>query len=72
MASDLENLKTIRTNLIAYLVTESTSPKPSYSAPNGQSVSWSAHYAQIMAQVNELSAQIGRDEPIEIISEVVT
>lgn len=61
MASDADNLATIRSNILATLASESANPKPSYNI-NGQNVDWNGYRASLMQQlkgVNELMAQVG-------------
>ena len=68
MATDAENIVTIRSNLLAYLATESANPKPSYSI-DGQSVSWDQHRTSIMQQISELNELIAAaDGPWEVES----
>lgn len=58
MATYIENLTTARDNFAAKLAEISASPKPSYSAPNGQSVSWVEYYKFLQEQVDKLNSQI--------------
>lgn len=73
MATDAQNLQTMKSNLLAYLATESANPKPSYSAPNGQSVSWDSHRTSIMQQVKEIDQQLAAaGGPWEEVAEGIT
>ena len=53
MATDAENLATIRSNLISVMVTESAAPKPSYSI-DGQSVSWTEYRTSLLSQIKQI------------------
>ena len=69
MATDAENLATIRTNILTQLATMTANPQPNYSI-DGESVSWQSLYDSLSSQlekVNTLMASIGG--PFEIISE---
>lgn len=69
MATDLENLLTIRSNLLASLAEISVNPKPTYSI-NGQSVSHDQHRQSLLAEVKEINALITQaDGPYEVIHE---
>lgn len=67
MATDLENLQTIRTNLISALVTQSASPQPSYNI-DGQAMSWNEYRQSLLTQIGQLDALIGAEEPFEIVT----
>ncbi len=69
--SDLANLKTIRSNLISELATESANPKPSYNI-DGQQVDWSGYRASLVAELREINSQIVDTEPYEIHSRGTT
>ena len=57
MATDLENLTTIRSNLLTALATASASPKASYSI-DGQSVDYNGYYAALWGQLEQVNKQI--------------
>ena len=57
MASDADNIATIRSNLYAYLATESANPKPSYTI-DGQQVDWNQMRQAILAQIDSLNQQL--------------
>jgi hypothetical protein len=68
MASDLQNLLTQRSNLIAALTASSVNPQPSYNI-GGQSVSWNEFRAGINSQLQEINGLIAAAEgPWEIRS----
>lgn len=69
MATDLENLLTIRSNLLAALADISANPKPTYSI-NGQSVSHNEHRRSLLEEVKSINALIVQaDGPYEEIHE---
>lgn len=57
MATDLQNLTTIRSNLLSKLATISADPKPSYNI-DGQSVDYNAYYAALWGQLEQVNKQI--------------
>ena len=65
MATDLENLIAIRSNLLAALRTESANPKPSYTVGN-QSVDWNGYRAALLQQIEQINAQMAGVEPFEV------
>lgn len=68
MATDAQNIATIRSNLLTALATESANPKPSYSI-DGQSFDWNGYRAAIMKQIADLNALLAAAEgSYEVIS----
>jgi len=65
MATDAENIATIRSNILTALATESANPKPSYSI-NGQQVDWNGYRAALLKQLQDLPSLEG---PVELITE---
>lgn len=57
MATDAQNLITIRSNLLADMATESANPKATYSI-DGQSVSWNEWWNTMLESVQKLDALI--------------
>lgn len=55
MATDADQIATIRTNLLAALATESANPKPSYNV-DGQQVDWNGYRTAILGQIAALNA----------------
>ena len=55
MASDADQIATIRSNLLAALATESANPKPSYNV-DGQQVDWNGYRTAILAEIAQLNA----------------
>lgn len=69
MATDAENLATIKSNLLAQLATMSASPKPNYSI-NGQSVSWQSLYDSLWSQLEKINEQLASTAgPFEVRSD---
>ena len=60
MATNAENIATIKANLLTALATESASPKPSYSV-DGQSVDWNGYRASLLAQIASLNALLSTE-----------
>jgi len=54
MATDAEQIATIRSNLLAALATESANPKPSYNI-DGQQVDWNGYRNAILQQIMTLN-----------------
>ena len=55
MASDAENIATIKSNLLAKLATESANPKPTYNI-DGQQVDWNGYRTAILGQIAALNS----------------
>jgi hypothetical protein len=73
MATYLENLTTARDNFAAKLAEVSANPKPSYSAPNGQSFNWVEYMRFLQEQVDKLNAQLSaQGGPWEEVAEGIT
>lgn len=62
MATDLENLKTIRSNLIAALLADSADPQPTYSL-DGESISRQEWRKGVQEQIKEYTELIITEEP---------
>ncbi len=65
--SDLSNLTTIRSNIIATLATESEAPKPSYNV-DGEQMDWNGFRKSLMEQLRDINLQIQDTQPYEIHS----
>jgi hypothetical protein len=67
MATDAEQIATIRSNLLQALATESANPKPSYNI-DGQQVDWNGYRNAILQQIMTLNnlqaAAVGAFEEI--------
>jgi hypothetical protein len=62
--SDLEQLRTIRTNLLARLAEMTASPKPNYSL-DGESYDWADLFERYMRQLESINSQLAGQEPFE-------
>ena len=67
MATDAENLATIKSNYLAELAAESANPKPSYLI-DGQSVQWTAYRNSLLQKVAEIDKMIAATTPFEVAS----
>lgn len=67
MATNAENLATIKSNALATLATISADPKPSYSIGD-RTISWTEYQEMLMKQVAWCDAQANADSPAEVIS----
>lgn len=65
--SDLDQLRTIRTNLLARLAEMTTSPKPNYSL-DGESYAWADLFERYMRQLEAVNALLAGQEPFEFHS----
>lgn len=71
MATDAENLATIKSNALARLAELSASPKPSY-AIDGQSVSWNEYAQMLQEQIAWCDKQLAAETPCETITQGYT
>jgi hypothetical protein len=71
MPSDLEQLRTIRSQTLAILAEMTASPKPSYTL-DGQTVSWADYLAKLRATVDWCERKLAGCEPFEIHSRGTT
>lgn len=67
MATDAEQLATIKTQTLAVIVTITADPKPSY-AIDGQNVSWGDYLAKLQATVAWCDKQLAASAPFEVHS----
>lgn len=63
--ADIDDLKTIKTQVLALLKDITANPKPSYDI-DGQRVSWTAYQEMLFARLDGLNKQIAADEPFEV------
>jgi hypothetical protein len=71
MATDLEQIRTIRTQTLAIIAELTANPKPSYYI-DGQTVSWNAYLTNLQATVDWCERKLAGEEPFEIHSRGVT
>jgi len=69
MATDAENIATIKSNALARLAEITAAPKPSYSE-NGRSWSWNEYHKMLREQVDWANSQLAAQEPFEVITYV--
>lgn len=71
MATDLEQIATIKSQSLARIAEITASPKPSYDV-DGQKVQWSEYLKQLQDVVAWCDQQTAAGEPFEIVSVGVT
>ncbi len=71
MSSDLEQIRTIRSQTLAMMADLTADPKPTYYI-DGQSVSWNAYLARLQATVDWCEKKLAGEEPFEIRSQGTT
>jgi hypothetical protein len=64
MPTNLENLKTIRSQILQELADLTASRKPTYSV-DGQTFSWNDYRSRLLSDLREVDAQIAAEEPLE-------
>lgn len=69
MATDAENIATIRSAALAELAAGPS--KPSYSI-DGQSVSWTEYFEHLMRRIEWCDRMLAQTEPFEITSQGYT
>lgn len=67
MATDLENIATIKTNTLAKLAEISAVYKPTYSE-NGRQFGWTEYQKYLQDRVSWCDTQLGANDPFEIIT----
>ena len=73
MATDLNNLLTARSNILAALAASTLNPQPSYTISGGQSVDWNGYRTSLNAQLQTINEQIAAIEgPWEIAVRAMT
>ena len=71
MPTDLEQLQTIKSQLLARIVAVTAEAKPNYNI-DGQSVSWGTYLDQLWAKVEKIDQQINANEIYEEVSRGIT
>jgi hypothetical protein len=71
MATDLEQIQTIRTQTLAIIASLTANPKPTYYI-DGQMVSWNAYLKTLQATVDWCERKAAGEEPFEIHSRGTT
>ena len=67
MPTDLEQLRTIRSQALATIAQITADPKPSYTI-DGQSVSWNSHLRRLRQTVDWCDRMLAGEAPVEIRS----
>lgn len=68
MATDLENLRTIKSNLISRLAEVTASKKPSYNI-DGKNVNWTEYAAMLRQEIANVNELIALESPFEFKSQ---
>ena len=71
MATDLEQMRTIRTQTLAIIAELTANPKPTYYI-DGQTVSWNSYLTNLQATVDWCERKLAGEEPFEIHSRGIT
>jgi hypothetical protein len=71
MSSDLEQIRTIKSQTLAIIAELTANPKPTYYI-DGQTVSWNAYLARLQATVDWCDRKLAGEEPFEIRSQGIT
>jgi hypothetical protein len=71
MATDLEQIRTIRTQTLAIIAELTANPKPTYYI-DGQTVSWNSYLTNLQATVDWCERKLAGEEPFEIHSRGIT
>lgn len=71
MPSDLEQIRTIKSQTLAILAELTANPKPTYYV-DGQTVSWNDYLARLQATVDWCERKLAGEEPFEIRSQGMT
>ena len=71
MSSDLEQIRTIKSQTLAIIAELTANPKPTYYI-DGQTVSWNAYLARLQATVDWCERKLAGEEPFEIRSQGIT
>jgi len=71
MPSDLEQIRTIKSQTLAIIAELTANPKPTYYV-DGQTVSWNDYLARLQATVDWCERKLAGEEPFEIRSQGMT
>ena len=71
MPSDLEQIRTIKSQTLAIIAELTANPKPTYYI-DGQTVSWNAYLARLQATVDWCERKLAGEGPFEIRSQGIT
>ena len=71
MSSDLEQIRTIKSQTLAIIAELTVTPKPTYYI-DGQTVSWNDYLTNLQATVDWCERKLAGQEPFEIRSQGIT
>lgn len=71
MPSNLEQIRTIKSQTLVRIAELTAQPKPTYYL-DGQSVSWNEYLSRLQATVEWCDRQLAGQEPIEVHSQGIT
>ena len=71
MPTNLENLRTIRSQILTELASITAERKPTYSV-DGQTFSWNDYRSRLLTDLREVDRQIAAEEPAEFCSRAFT
>ncbi len=71
MPSDLEQIRTIKSQTLAIIAELTANPKPTYQI-DGQAVSWNDYLKNLQATVDWCERKLAGQEPFEIRSQGIT
>jgi hypothetical protein len=71
MASDLEQIQTIKSQTLAVIAQVTAAPKPTYEI-DGQSVSWNAYLRRLQLTVDWCDEKLAAYQPFEVQSRACT
>ncbi len=71
MPSDVEQIRTIKSQTLAIIAELTANPKPTYYI-DGQTVSWNDYLARLQATVDWCERKLAGEQPFEIRSQGMT
>ena len=71
MATDAENIATIKSNTLATIAQVTASPKPSYNV-DGREYKWSEYLKELRETVAWCDQQLNATDPFEVVSQACT
>ena len=71
MSSDVEQIRTIKSQTLTIITQLTANPKPTYYI-DGQTVSWNAYLTRLQATVDWCERKLAGEDPFEIRSQGIT
>ena len=71
MPTDLEQIRTIKSQTLAIIAELTANPKPTYYV-DGQTISWNVYLVNLQATVDWCEKKLAGQEPFEVHSQGVT